>query len=198
LLVVANTSTGEYGDDEPSEGEDEGPQSHANVSRRCQAVAGAGIEILQRLADGPDDGAKVHQLPDDVLLVMAAFTDQDDDWTNDDVCAVARAVLSKQLSTYHDHAEFLTNVVLKGYLAPLFKTSRPSAITASGRKREFTDSLEKPRGLPDETRKTKPWKYMHLGSVAVLTWVLSEADVGSPIFIVWVCFGLFSLPGLTT
>ncbi len=73
---------------------------------------------------------------------------------------------------------FIVETVLGSYLRSLFSKSRPATVTASGRKAEYVEP-ERQLGLPDEGRKTKPWKYEDLRAVTVLSWAMEAADVGS-------------------
>lgn len=71
---------------------------------------------------------------------------------------------------------FVTTV-LEDYLRPLFSRSRPSAVTASGRKAEFPQEQDISRGLEDETGAVKPWKFVDHRAISVFIWAVCEASV---------------------
>lgn len=77
----------------------------------------------------------------------------------------------------HQDWSVLSEDTLKAYLRPLFSKSRPKTVTASGRKAEFPEEDDPHRGLTDETREVKPWKYADHRAITVFHWVVLTATV---------------------
>jgi hypothetical protein len=118
-------------------------------------------------------------LDNDGLVTLIALADPSEAWATPTTTALASQLLSEQLATL-DVTDFLIQSILKGYLQKLFSKSRPTTVTASGRKAEYQDDdLDRQQGLPDDSRQTKPWKYEDLRSIPVLAWAVEQADVRS-------------------
>lgn len=110
------------------------------------------------------------------LLTVIAFTNPTDPWATQEVCDLAEELVADQL--LRQDLSALHEDILKGYLRPLFSKSRPKAVTASGRKAEFPEEDDPHRGLTDETKEVKPWKYADHRAITVFEWVVSTATVG--------------------
>jgi hypothetical protein len=122
------------------------------------------------------------RLDDEVLYALIVYTDELPTWCSPANKARAQRLLEQQFSVPGSPTkeEFLTEKVLQHYLRPLFSKSKPSSITASGRKAEYTDSAAtQGESMPDESALTKPWKYTDLRAVPAFAWALREADVSS-------------------
>lgn len=99
-----------------------------------------------------------------------------DPWTIQEACDIARELLSQQL-LHHFNQPDLIETILKDYLRPAFSKSRPKAVTASGRKAEFPEEDDPHRGLTDDTKEVKPWKYEDHRAIVVFHWVVLTTDV---------------------
>jgi hypothetical protein len=147
----------------------------------CQAVSGPGLAVLEALAKH----ANANGVPlgdDDVLLTLLAFTDESQPWTGPDTATRARALLVHQFDNDHNSLtkeQFIGETVLRQYLRPLFSKSKPPSVTASGRKAEYPDSDARvgQGSIPDDSPRTKPWKYADLRAIPAAAWAVSEADV---------------------
>ncbi len=119
----------------------------------------------------------------DILLTLASFTDPSLAWIPQPPLTTtqrATALLNTLfLNSNKKKQQFIVEGILRQYLRPLFsKTKPPASITASGRKAEFTDPVAgRGEGIPDESSKTKPWKYNDFRAVPVFAWAVDEADV---------------------
>lgn len=149
---------------------DEEDESYDEVAQRSRGVATYGLEILQILSRG--FSAKFSE---QTLLTTVAFTNPAESWSTPETNTLSRALIEQQLS-HLDREEFLVETILKGYLRPLFSKSRPKAVTASGRKAEFPDEVDPHRGLTEETKEVKPWKYADLRAITVFGWTVETAD----------------------
>lgn len=157
------------------------------TARRSREVAVYGLEIL-RICNDDYAVAFSHE----TILTLISLTDtwaeerlrntpychfapQTDPWTTPEASERASLVLEKQLSRYFTTETLVVKVILQDYLRPLFSKSRPSAVTASGRKAEFQDEEDARRGLRDEIV-AKPWKYADHRAIAVFRWAVHEAN----------------------
>lgn len=115
---------------------------------------------------------------DDVLLTLLAFTDEMQEWADTTAARTANALLSQYFNANNTKKErFITEAVLQQYLRRLFSQSKPSTVTASGRKAEYVDTDTRGHGIPDDSAQTKPWKYTDLRAVPAVAWAVNEADV---------------------
>jgi hypothetical protein len=115
----------------------------------------------------------------DTLLTVISFTAPavPDPWTTQEACLIARGLLSQQLLHKFNQSD-LIETILREYLRPAFSKSRPKAVTASGRKAQFPEEDDGPhRGLADDTKDVKPWKYEDHRAIAVFHWVVVTTDV---------------------
>lgn len=110
----------------------------------------------------------------DVLLSLVSFTNARDPWTSNPAHIIATKIL-------HDHAkrvqteEFIIEFILKGFVRPLFTNSRPTTVTAGGRKAINPDNV---RSQIDLDPSVRPWKFQQISAVTILGWVVSQSDVG--------------------
>lgn len=145
------------------------------VAKRCLATSEPGVTALAQIWQYSSK-ARANILDKDGLVTLIALSDPSEPWSTPTTAARASELLSSQLSTL-DTTDFLVESILKAYLQPLFYRSRPSTVTATGRKAEFPeDDLDRKQGLPDDSRRTKPWKYSDLRSIPVLAWAIDRAD----------------------
>lgn len=146
--------------------------------RHCRAVSSLGVQVFEALVNQSTQA----RLDDDVLLTLVALADgRAQDWADPETAALAGRILESEFVATNGPAkeDFITETVLQRYLRPLFSRSKPSSITASGRKAEYTDSSAPSRGqsMPDDSAQTKPWKYIDLRAVPAVAWAVNEADV---------------------
>lgn len=146
---------------------------YEQVAQRSREIAPYGLSILQVL---DNDYSTKFSL--DTLLTVISFTDPavTDPWTTLEACDLARDLLSQQLIHQFNQSD-LIETILKDYLRPAFSKSRPKAVTASGRKAEFPEEDDPHRGLADDTKEVKPWKYEDHRAIAVFHWVVLTTDV---------------------
>lgn len=184
LIAPCSKSTGDlHADNETDEFEE--------TTRRSRELAFYGLEILEVCHE--DYSA---MFSNDTILTLISFTDawseerlknttyyhsapQPFPWASPEVSELATQVLEKQLSQYFTIETLIVRTILQDYLRPLFSKSRPSAITASGRKAEFRDEEDTHRALRDEIE-AKPWKYADHRAIAVFRWAVHKADVSTP------------------
>lgn len=139
---------------------------------KVRPAAEAGLRALGLLAQKLPG-----RLDDAALLTTIAFADESEPWATEATFKLASDLLTQQLDEDTVKGQFIAEAVLRDYLRPLFSKSRPATVTASGRKAEYIDP-ERQSGLPDDSRKTKPWKYEDLRAIPVLSWAVEAADVG--------------------
>lgn len=154
--------------------DDDSPE-YEQVAHRSRKIAPYGLGILRVL---DNDYSTKFSL--DTLLTVISFTNSavTDPWTTHEACHLARDLLSQQL-LHHFNQSDLIDTILKDYLRPAFSKSRPKAVTASGRKAEFPEEDDPHRGLADDTKDVKPWKYEDHRAIAVFHWVVLTTDVSS-------------------
>lgn len=146
---------------------------YEQVAHHSREIAPYGLSILQILVNFYSIKLSV-----DTLLTVISFTDPAvaDPWTTQEACDIARELLSQQL-LHHFNQLDLIETILKDYLRPAFSKSRPKAVTASGRKAEFPEEDDPHRGLADDTREVKPWKYEDHRAIVVFHWAVLNTDV---------------------
>lgn len=157
------------------------------IAQRSRDVAICGLEILDICHDKYDA-----VFSDDTIFTLISFTDpcstrlmQNEPyyhhtpprhlWATPAATKLATRVLEKQIPKYFATDTLIVGTILQGYLRPLFSKSRPSAVTASGRKAEFRDEEDTHHALRDEVE-TKPWKYADHRAIAVFQWAVHEAN----------------------
>lgn len=152
--------------------DDDYPEYEQVAYRSCER-APYGLSVLRILDNGYSIKFSV-----DTLLTVISFTAPAvaDPWTTQETCEIARDLLSQQLLHKFNQSD-LIETILKEYLRPVFSKSRPKAVTASGRKAEFPDEEDPHRGLADDTKEVKPWKYEDHRAIAVFHWVVVTTDV---------------------
>lgn len=177
---------------------DAAESDYDEVVRRSVELAPYGLEVLQICVD--DFGAVLHN---EALLTLISFSDpwwlessslasetelpekpqEPLPWSTKETSDVAIRVLELQLNVRPSLDELLVEAILKGYLRPLFSKSTPKTVTASGRKAEYADDEEDPhRGLRDESKDIKPWKYADHRALAIFQWTVETAQVRHTIF----------------
>lgn len=152
---------------------DDGYPEYEQVAHRSREIAPYGLSVLQIL--GNDYSVKFSV---DTLLTVISFTSPavTDLWTTQDASELARDILSHQL-LHHFNQSDLIDAILKEYLRPAFSKSRPKAVTASGRRAEFPEEDDPHRGLADDTKEVRPWKYEDHRGIPVFHWVVLSTDV---------------------
>ncbi|KAK4193799.1 hypothetical protein QBC35DRAFT_6758 [Podospora australis] len=151
--------------------------NRTQLLNHCRATSHLGLEILSTL---PSTNRDLFTNEDDILLTLIAYADPS---SSSFSSLQTSDALAQTLKSHFNHGsqkdEFITKTLLGSYLRPLFSASKPSSITASGRKKEYPDSdiLDRAQGsMPDDTPATKPWKYTDLRAIPVFCWAVSEAD----------------------
>ncbi|KAK3688470.1 hypothetical protein B0T22DRAFT_154836 [Podospora appendiculata] len=150
-------------------------QDYSAVVQHSRDAAAPGIKALALL--DARAGLSNHSLAndDEVLVTLAAFTDETDEWVAPEVAEQARSLL-EHLLPREAKEQFIANAVLQRFLRPLFSQSKPASVTASGRKAEYPERSGIGEGLPDDTSKTKPWKFTDFRAIAVMSWAVKESD----------------------
>lgn len=144
---------------------------------QCQALSTISIPVLEALLKQTDAPVR---LESEVLYALLVYTDDSRIWCSPNGKEVANRLLEEQLNFPGGPTkeEFLIETVLQKYLRPLFSRSKPSSITASGRKAEYTEgAASRAESIPEESALTKPWKYTDLRAVPAVAWAVREADV---------------------
>ncbi len=150
--------------------------SREAIIKQCQATSSMGVEALEALMKqvGPV------RLEDEVLFALLVYTDKTTTWGSPQTKASAAKLLEQQLNTPGSLGkdQFIAESILQNYLRPLFSKSKPSSITASGRKAEYHDTAAtRGEGIPDDSALTKPWKFTDLRAIPAMKWAVREADV---------------------
>ncbi|KAH6631935.1 hypothetical protein F5144DRAFT_489530 [Chaetomium tenue] len=151
-------------------------QNSRVLIEQCQANSGLGIAALEALLKQTTTTVR---LENEVLHTLLAYTNEEQSGGSHETEAIANRLLEQQFSIPGSSTkdEFLTETVLQAYLRPLFSQSKPSSITASGRKAEYRDNAtSKGESMPDESAVTKPWKYTDMRSIPAVAWAVREAN----------------------
>ncbi|AEO55170.1 hypothetical protein MYCTH_2051209 [Thermothelomyces thermophilus ATCC 42464] len=153
-------------------------QRSEEFSEQCRDLAVPGVEILEALVKRT---ASPVRLDDEVLLTLLAYTDETrPQRPSTETKATADRLLQQQLLGVPGaptKEQFITETVLQTFLRPLFSKSKPSTITASGRKAEYVDgAASRAESMPDDTAQTKPWKFTDLRTIPAVGWAVREAD----------------------
>lgn len=163
--------------DKEEDDEDQRNRTRSRVIRRCAQVAPAALQALELLVaktNPPEIAA------DQVLLTLAAFTVNTPDWRLSDQDSRRASTVLAQLLGSGDNAKetFIVEGILQRHLRPLFSKSKPTSVTESGRKAEFTDpAAGRGEGIPDDSAATKPWKYLDFRAIPLVAWAVDEANV---------------------
>jgi hypothetical protein len=150
---------------------DEESLEYEQVAQHSREMAPLGLKVLRVLSEEYSAA-----FSEDTVLTVISFTGPKDPWTTQEACDLAGALMTEQLA-HHQDLSTLNEGILKGYLRPLFSKSKPKAVTASGRKAAFPEEDDTHRGLMDETKEVKPWKYVDHRATTVFQWVVSTATV---------------------
>ncbi|KAL2157480.1 hypothetical protein VTH06DRAFT_6031 [Thermothelomyces fergusii] len=150
-------------------------------SEHCLGLAGPGVEILSALVTRPASPVRLH---DEVLLTLLAYSGDETRPCRPGAETATRAAADRLLQQQFGvpgaptKEHFVTETVLQAFLRPLFSKSKPSTITASGRKAEYVDGAAASRAesMPDDTALTKPWKFTDLRAIPAAGWAVREAD----------------------
>ncbi|KAL2189818.1 hypothetical protein L209DRAFT_797438, partial [Thermothelomyces heterothallicus CBS 203.75] len=153
-------------------------QRSEEFSEQCRDLAVPGVETLEALVKRT---ASPVRLDDEVLLTLLAYTDETrPQRPSTETRATADRLLQQQLLGVPGaptKEQFITETVLQTFLRPLFSKSKPSTITASGRKAEYVDgAASRAESMPDDTAQTKPWKFTDLRTIPAVGWAVREAD----------------------
>ncbi|KAL2175557.1 uncharacterized protein P884DRAFT_205606 [Thermothelomyces heterothallicus CBS 202.75] len=175
--VIAPVATQHEEPDETVSGQ-ELLQRSEEFSEQCRDLAVPGVETLEALVKRT---ASPVRLDDEVLLTLLAYTDETrPQRPSTETRATADRLLQQQLLGVPGaptKEQFITETVLQTFLRPLFSKSKPSTITASGRKAEYVDgAASRAESMPDDTAQTKPWKFTDLRTIPAVGWAVREAD----------------------
>lgn len=184
-IAPCSTSAGDQDTDGQTDEFDE-------TARRTCDLAVYGLQILDICND---DYSAMYS--DDTILTLVSFTEdtwseeraqntpcyhfapQPYPWATPEASELAGLVLEKQLAQYFTAETLIVKTILQEYLRPLFSKSRPSTVTASGRKAEFRDDDEDyRRGLRDEIE-AKPWKFADHRAIAIFRWAVHRANAST-------------------
>ncbi|KAL8789288.1 MAG: hypothetical protein Q9213_001211 [Squamulea squamosa] len=112
-----------------------------------------------------------------LIACLAAYTDMQDPWTNEEALDLAQAMLSKHhvnIQSIPKKFDSIINDLLLEHIKPLFLKSQPPILTDQGRK-----ALAPLPGNPvpsDFESGNKPWKFQSPHIVTVFQWVLQQLD----------------------
>ncbi|KAL2023969.1 hypothetical protein VTK56DRAFT_204 [Thermocarpiscus australiensis] len=174
-VVAVDSGTGNDDSDLPAVFNEDLKRARDQLVEHCRSVSNLGMQALEALTK-QTSSARLDD--EEVLLTLVAFTDESQEWSDPETAAIASTILKQLFSSSGPTKEqFITETVLQRYLRPLFSKSKPSSVTASGRKAAYTDSLDtRGQSIPDDSAQTKPWKYIDLRAVPAVAWAVSEAD----------------------
>ncbi|KAL8814310.1 MAG: hypothetical protein Q9223_006459 [Gallowayella weberi] len=117
--------------------------------------------------------------PANLAACLAAFTNSQDPWTNEESFSLARLLLSKHLAlvktTPGDFDTLISDLLLDN-IKPLFLKSRSTLLTSQARKAISPISGSAPPS--DFESGSKPWKFESPHIVTVLQWTLSQLEAG--------------------
>ena len=119
-----------------------------------------------------------HEITLEILLCLAAFTDQRDPWTSQEASEVSNRLLDQYLKAIEPEPKKLNGLLsrlLKENIKPLFVKSKSKEITEQGRK--AVSPLPGPFVPSDLEATNKPWKFHDVYVVTVFRWVLVHLDV---------------------
>ncbi|GAB1319043.1 hypothetical protein MFIFM68171_09253 [Madurella fahalii] len=171
--VVSPRSLNNENADLPAAFDDDLKEARNRRVEYCREGSTLGLQIFDAVMNQAGQPA----LDDDILLTLLAFTDETQEWSTADTAKTASALISQYFDTGSATKEhFITERALQHYLRPLFSKSKPSSVTASGRKAEYADTNARGHGIPDDSAQTKPWKYTDLRAIPVVAWAVNEAD----------------------
>lgn len=206
IAPCAGSSAPSDDDGDSSGGADTTPEDYEDTVQRVREVAPFGLEIMRICAAEPFCARfsqetlltlmsftfPVFQPPrekqDHERLCYIRTLLGDDETSQPEQtgpwATVEAGQLASQLLTTQRQAtqrlassDALVMTVLHDYLRPLLSQSRPSSVTASGRRAEFPQEQDISRGLADENGAVKPWKYLDHRAIAVFGWAIYEASV---------------------
>ncbi|RYP66596.1 hypothetical protein DL769_006003 [Monosporascus sp. CRB-8-3] len=144
-----------------------------NVEPPDQVSRGAlGLKILSKLR------TKHHaKLSTSTLISITAFTNAEDPWTTTESASLAQELLDEpfQPRSQEQRNKFITEDILSNFLRPLFSKSRPTTVTASGRKAEFVEPSRYDNASA-EAEARKPWKYGQRYAITAFEWAVSQSD----------------------
>lgn len=115
----------------------------------------------------------------DVLLAGACFKNKANPWTTSDSHETASKLIDTWTQTTRQNNTFwpAIDIILKERIRPLFANTRNPAITSAGRKNFHPQTLPRfgSNGLDESA---KPWKTTDVYVASVLSWILSQYNVG--------------------
>ncbi|RYP74837.1 hypothetical protein DL771_002758 [Monosporascus sp. 5C6A] len=131
-----------------------------------------GLKILSKLS------AMYHiKLSASTLISTTAFINTEDPWTTTESAGLARELLDERfrVQSQEQRTKFITEDILSNFLRPLFSRSRPTTVTASGRKAEFVETSRYDNASA-EAEARKPWKYGQRYAITVFEWAVLQSD----------------------
>ncbi|CCU83206.1 hypothetical protein BGHDH14_bgh03063 [Blumeria hordei DH14] len=114
-------------------------------------------------------------LDDQIVLSVLAFTSSIDPWTTPAILQSAKHFISLQ-KLQIGNQDFIKNSILISFIRPLFLTSTPPKITASGRAVTLPTAPPKPHDFGVWDRVSKPWRLDACYSCTVLLWAVENAS----------------------
>ena len=155
------------------------PDPYPQISTYLLPLTEPGLLALHHLFHHFDVKSQPLALSPSTVITLISLTDDTQPYSTPLSTDLASGLLFCHLMG-RDRPSFPVDTVLTSYLKPLFSSSRPPTVTPSGRKAAFpdNDSLSREPGLPDDSRRTKPWKYVDLRSIPVLTWAIDASPGG--------------------
>ncbi|KAB5540478.1 hypothetical protein GE09DRAFT_257032 [Coniochaeta sp. 2T2.1] len=164
----------------PGYGGTQDDDPYDTVTKHILPLLEPGLTALTLLANHfPNDLPDL--LKDDTLITLISVSDLSnlsESWSTPTTVDLASNLLTSALASLpNPNSVDIIGHYLTSYLRPLFSASRPSTVTPSGRPAAFpADELDRPQGLPDDSRLTKPWKYVDLRAIPVLSFAVLRAQ----------------------
>ncbi|KAL8764706.1 MAG: hypothetical protein Q9209_007917 [Squamulea sp. 1 TL-2023] len=142
---------------------------------RIRFMKATGLHLLSRLQElqvPRPDSLAAH------IACLAAYTDLQDTWTNEEAHDLAQSMLSKHVESIQGDPKKFGNPIadlLLDHVKPLFLKSKPSILTDQGRK---AMAPLPGNAVPSDLESgNKPWKFQSPHIITIFQWVLQQLDI---------------------
>jgi len=153
---------------------DTSPASRQKALLQSQAKGKIGLKAIRTLQDLYPSSP----LPDQILLSLLAFASSHDPWTTPSSLFDSTHMLSSPSQSIRLHSQdFIIQFLLQSFIRPLFSKSKPSTVTAAGRKAMPSSGPQPKYDVSEMDRKSRPWKYDAIYSVTVFGWAIQNVPV---------------------